>query len=83
MEILDEKSNKEEVVEAYRTAQGLTFQVITKTAFAMDVDCQRDENASICLTSSGLDIITYKASISLPRVIHYYITPWNSMSSLC
>ncbi|CAL8096999.1 unnamed protein product [Orchesella dallaii] len=44
MEILDEKSNKKEVVPAYKTAQGLTFQVITKTAFAMDVDCQRDEN---------------------------------------
>ncbi|ODM99056.1 Cytochrome P450 3A11 [Orchesella cincta] len=44
MEILDEKSNKKEIVPAYKTAQGLTFQVITKTAFAMDVDCQRDEN---------------------------------------
>lgn len=46
MEILDEKSNKKETVRAYPTSQGLTFQVITKTAFAMDVDCQRDENVS-------------------------------------
>lgn len=54
MEILEEKSNKNEVVEAYRTSQGLTFQVITKTAFAMDVDCQRDENASAFIQFSSV-----------------------------
>ncbi|XP_021967785.1 cytochrome P450 3A31 [Folsomia candida] len=44
MEILDEKCSKNEALPAYKTAQGLTFQIITKTAFAMDVDCQRNEN---------------------------------------
>jgi cytochrome P450 len=44
MEVLDEKCEKNETIPAYKTAQGLTFQIITKTAFAMDVDCQRDEN---------------------------------------
>lgn len=44
MDILEEKCTKEEDVPAYKTAQGLTFQIITKTAFAMDVDCQRNEN---------------------------------------
>lgn len=47
MEILDEKCSKNEALPAYKTAQGLTFQIITKTAFAMDVDCQRNENVSV------------------------------------
>ncbi|CAG7828176.1 unnamed protein product, partial [Allacma fusca] len=44
MDILDEKCERKEIIPAYKTAQGLTFQIITKTAFAMDVDCQRNEN---------------------------------------
>jgi len=46
MEILDSKCKNDEPLPAYRTAQGLTFQIITKTAFAMDVDCQRNENVT-------------------------------------
>jgi len=44
LEVLGEKCDKDEIIPAYKTSQGLTFQIITKTAFAMDVDCQRDEN---------------------------------------
>jgi cytochrome P450 len=49
LEVLEEKASRKESVPAYKTAQGLSFQIITKTAFAMDVDCQRNENNSFYL----------------------------------
>ena len=44
LEVLEEKHERKETIPAYKTSQGLTFQIIFKTAFAMDVDCQRNEN---------------------------------------
>jgi len=44
LDVLNEKAEKMEPIPSYKMAQGLTFQIITKTAFAMDVDSQRNEN---------------------------------------
>jgi hypothetical protein len=47
LEVLDDKVEKNEAIPSYRTAQGLTFQIITKTAFAMDIDSQKNENVLV------------------------------------
>jgi len=44
LDVLEERVQKNESIPSYRTAQGLTFQIITKTAFAMDIDSQRNED---------------------------------------
>ncbi|CAO4368652.1 unnamed protein product [Caenorhabditis nigoni] len=75
LEILEEKSMRNEQWDIYEDIQRLSLDIIGKCAFAIDSDCQRDKNDLFCVQArkfvSAVDIRKswiLKASFMLPEL---------------